>query len=120
MSGAYDQLRKHEYIEAPETVNTDWYSPTISLDDRVGAFSISLKYVNGTSVDMKVFVAISNTGEEGTYGNIAESLVQITADSGTILFDSIDSGAAFCKIFIQVTGGSIDVTSVYFNGTQFH
>lgn len=118
MSGAFDKIRKKEVLESPETVNSNWVSPSFSLDDRIGAFTVSIKYENGVGVDMKVFVQISDDDTE--FGDIVESLVQIDSVSGTVLYDSIDSGAPYCRIRIEVTAGSIDVTNVRYTGTQFH
>lgn len=118
MSGAYDQIRKKDLISASETVNADWVSPSVSLDDRVGAFSISVDYANGSSANMKVFVQLSN--DNTNFGEITESETAILDDSGTILFDLEGSGAAFARIKIEVTAGSVDITKIHYNATQFH
>lgn len=113
-----DQIRKRQLISAPETVNADWTSPSTSLDDRSGAFSISVKYENGASVDMKVYIQLSNDDE--AFGDIEESEVIITDDTGTVIFDLEGSGAQYARIRIEVTDGSIDVLEVKYVGSQFH
>lgn len=114
----FDQIKKKDLIESTETVNTDWTSPSVSLDDRADAFSILFKYDNGTTVDMKVYLQLSNDDE--TFGSITESLVTITDANGSILFDLDGSGAQYARIFIEVTTGSIDVTRIRYTGGQFH
>lgn len=113
-----DQIKKKDLIESTETVNTDWQSPSVSLDDRTDAFSIFFKYDSGSTVDMKVYLQLSNDNEN--FGNIEESLVTITDNTGSILFDLDGSGAQYARISIEVTSGSIDVTRIRYTGSQFH
>ena len=113
-----DQIRKKQLLEAPETITTDWVSPSCSLDNRVGAFSLSFKYINGSAVNMKVYVQLSNDDLE--YGELEESEAVITEDTGTVLFDMEGSGAAYIRISIVVTSGSIDAVELRFNASQFH
>lgn len=123
MSGNFDQIRKKQLLLAPETINTNWISPSTSLDDRVGAFSLSLKYENGTGVNMRVFVQLSNDNQD--FGDITGTLsdpayIDITDNTGTALFDLEGSGAAFIRLRIEVTSGSIDAISLLYNALQFH
>lgn len=123
MSFQGDQIRKFQLLQAPETITSDWQSPSQSLDNRVGAFSISLKYENGSGVSMRVFMQLSNDNEN--FGDITGTLadpayIDITDDSGVALFDLEGSGAAFCRIRIEVTSGSIDAISLLYNALQFH
>ena len=114
----FDQIKKKNLIAAPETVTSDWHSPSVSLDDRISGFSISLTYGNGSGVDMKVFIQLSN--DNVSFGSITESLSQITDNSGSVLFDLSGSGAQYARIFIQVTAGAIDVLTAKYVGTQAH
>lgn len=124
MSGAFDQIRKKQLLESPETVNSDWASPSISLDDRVGSFTFSLKYENGSNVNMKVIFQVSeddlNFGDVVSTDPNASYEVTITDNDGVVIFDIADSGASFGRVRVQVISGSIDVLEVKFNGTQFH
>ena len=118
-----DQIRKKQLLSAPETINSDWVSPSTSLDDRVGAFSLSLKYENGTSVSMKIYVQLSNDNEN--FGDITGTLtdpayIEITDNSGVALFDLEGSGAAFCRLRVELTSGSIDAVELKYNASQFH
>ena len=113
-----DYIRKKEIMLSPETVNTDWVSPSFSLDDRVGAFSVAVKYENGIDVNMKVWFQLSNDDEN--FGDIDESDTLIVSNNGVVLFDLEGSGAAFARIRFEVTSGSVDVISIMYNALQFH
>lgn len=113
-----DQIRKKQLISSPETVNTDWATPSTSLDDRTGAFSLSLKYDNGLGVNMKVYIQLSN--DDIDFGDIADSEVVITDASGTVIFDMEGSGAQYARMRIEVVSGSIDVLEAKYVGSQFH
>lgn len=123
MSGQFDQIRKKQLLSSPETITTDWNSPSVSLDDRVGAFSVSLKYENGSGVNMRVYFQLSN--DNVNFGDITGTLadpayVDITDDSGVVLFDLEGSGAAYARIRVEVTSGSIDAIELKYNALQFH
>ena len=113
-----DQIRKKQLISSPETVNSNWASPSVSLDDRTGPFSLSIKYENGSSVDMKVYIQLSN--DDLNYGDVEESEAAIVDTNGVVIFDMEGSGAQYARIRIEVTTGSIDVVDLKFVGSQFH
>lgn len=114
----FDQIKKKELIDATETVNSTWASPSVSLDDRISAFSISMKYENGADVDMKVYVQLSN--DDINFGTMIESLSPINDAAGSVLFDLNGSGAQYARVYIEVTAGSIDVTHVKYVAVQAH
>lgn len=115
----FDQIRKAELIDAPETVTSNWDSPSISLDNRISAFSFQLKYQNGSApVDMKVYLQLSN--DDTDFATIEESLVIVTDESGSVLYDLDGSGARFARITIVVESGTIDITSINYTGVQAH
>lgn len=113
-----DQIRKRMLIEAPETVNADWNTLSQTLDDRTGPFVLFIKYENGSAVDMTVKVQISINEIDWT--DIAETLVPITDNDGTVTYDIDGSGAQFVRIAVVVVGGSIDVTDARFIASQWH
>ena len=113
-----DQIRKKQILSAPETVNSDWNGPSFSLDDRTGPFTIAVKYENGTSVNMKMWIQISD--DDINFGNVPDTDVVITDDSGVTIYDINGSGASFARVFIEVTAGSIDVIEIKYVGSQFH
>lgn len=114
------QRKKKLLIEAPETVTMTWTSPFISIDDRVGAFSILFKYANGVAADMKVYVQLSDTEEDADFTTVTESEAIINDASGNVLYDLNGSGAQYLRILVEVTAGTIDVETIRFTGSQFH
>lgn len=118
-----DVIRKKNLIEAPETVSTDWSSPSASLDDRADEFSISIKYENGTGVNMRVWFQLSNDNEN--FGDVEDVVsgdpyIAITDPEGVVIFDLAGSGALYARVRIEVIAGSIDVVECKFLARQFH
>lgn len=124
MSGVIDIIRRKQLLESPETVNADWTSPSVSLDDRRDEWSLSLKYENGTSVNMRVYIQLSV--DDVNFGDLvspdpAESYdVQITDSSGVVIFDMDGTGVSYARIRIEVTSGSIDAVEVKYLAKQAH
>lgn len=113
-----DQIRRYVLIDTPETVNANWASPSCSLDNRMGAFSLFLKYSDGVSVNMTVKIQLSDNNED--WADVDESAVTLSDDTGSVLYDIDGSGTQFIRVFITVTAGSIDVTELRFTGSQLH
>jgi hypothetical protein len=118
-----DVIRKKNLIDAPESVSTDWASPSASLDDRADEFSISIKYENGTGVNMRVWFQLSNDNEN--FADVEDVVsgdpyVSITDSEGVVIFDLAGSGALFARVRIEVLAGSIDVVECKYLGKQFH
>lgn len=113
-------IRRIDLLDAPETVSADWSSPIFSLDNRFGPLSVSVKYENGTGVDMNVYVQMSNTNEPNDFASILETQIAINDASGNLVYDLNGAGVQFCRIFIQVSSGSIDVTQIRYIGQQAH
>lgn len=120
MSFNIDQIRKVEIIDTPETVNTDWVSPSWSLDNRFGEFSLQIKYENGVAPDIKLYLQVCNTNEDGDFASIAETEALILDDSGTIIYDLNGSGVSYMRVYIVVLSGSIDVSRIFYVAQQAH
>lgn len=119
-----DIIRRKNLLEAPETITTDWVSPSASLDDRANEFSLSLKYENGSSVSMKIWLQLSNDNEN--FGDVIDNsnnqptYIEITDPDGVAIFDMNGSGAQYVRLRIEVITGSIDVVDIKYLGKQFH
>lgn len=113
-----DQIRKKVIVPTAETVTTNWATESASLDNRDGAFSLHIKYENGTAVNMTVWLQMSVNGTD--WANVADSNVVITDPSGTVIYDVDGSGTQYVRIAIVVTGGSIDVTEGLYSASQWH
>lgn len=116
-----DKIRKKDLVPTAVTVNTDWATESASLDNRAGAFSLSIKYENGSGgVNMTTWLEMSITGEDGSWAQVADTDIVITDNDGTIIYDVDGSGSQFVRIAIVVTSGSIDVVSGLYSASQYH
>lgn len=118
MSGVLDQIRKVVIVPTPETVTTDWATEAASLDDRDGAFSLYIKYANGSGVNMTVWLQMSVNGTD--WANVPDTDEVITDNSGMVIYDVDGSGTQYVRIAIVVTAGSIDVTEGLYSASQWH
>lgn len=113
-----DSIRLKEILEVPETVNAEWFSPSFSLDNREGEFSVQVNYENGTNVSMRLWLQISS--DNINFADLTDTNQDIFDNSGMHIWDIAGSGALFARVKIEVTTGSIDVTRVFFAGRQRH
>lgn len=113
-----DKIRRKVMLEGPETVNSNWVSPDVSIDDRQDEFSISFLYNSGTSVNMTIWLQLSVDGVN--FSDVPESDQIIVDNSGSHIYDINGSGTQFARIRIAVTSGSIDVYNMYYLASQAH
>lgn len=113
-----DVIRKKNLIDAPESVSTDWASPSVSLDDREDEFSIQVNYENGVSPAMSFILQISS--DNVNFADIVESAQSVTDASGSHIWDIAGSGALYARVKIAVTSGALDVTRIFYAAKQRH
>ena len=113
-----DTLRVKEILENSETINVEWTSPSVSLDDREGEFSLMLTYENGVSPDMTLILQFSSDNIH--FSDLIESYQGITGTSGSHIWDINGSGALYVRVKIVVNSGSIDVSRIFYAGKQRH
>jgi hypothetical protein len=118
MSFILDAIRLKEIIEATESVNLEWFSPSFSLDDRENEFSIQVNYDNGVSPSMSFILQISS--DNINFADIVESAQSVTDASGSHIWDIAGSGALYARVKIAVSAGSIDVTRIFYAAKQRH
>lgn len=118
MSFVLDSIRLKEILEAPETVNADWTSPSFSLDDREDEFSIQINYENGSSPNVTFILQLSS--DNVNFADITQSSQPVTDDSGSHIWDIAGSGALFARVRIAVSAGSLDITRIFYAGKQRH
>ena len=118
MSFILDAIRLKEILEGTETVNMEWTSPSLSLDNREEEFSIQINYENGVSPNMSFVLQVSS--DNISFGDIVESTQAVSDASGSHMWDVAGSGALYARIKIAVTSGSIDVTRIFYAGRQRH
>lgn len=118
MGQVLDSIRLKEMLEGTETVNVEWYSPSVSLDDRENEFSIQIIYENGSAPNMSLILQISS--DNINFADITESVQAISDTSGSHIWDVAGSGALYARVKIAVAAGSIDVTRIFYAGKQRH
>lgn len=118
MGQILDSIRLKEMLEGTETVNVEWFSPSISLDDREDEFSIQINYANGVAPSMSFILQISS--DNVNFADITESVQAVSDASGSHIWDIAGSGALYARVKIAVASGSIDVTRIFYAGKQRH
>lgn len=118
MGFVLDSIRLKEIIESPESVSVEWYSPSFSLDDRDGEFSITLFYENGIAPSMSLVLQVSS--DNINFADLTDFTQNINDASGSHMWDVEGSGALWARIKVDVAGGSIDVTRILYSGKQRH
>lgn len=113
-----DNIRLKEILEGTETVNVEWVSPSVSLDDRENEFSIQINYENGSAPNMSFILQISS--DNINFADITESVQAVSDPSGSHIWDIAGSGALYARVKIAVAAGSIDVTRIFYAGKQRH
>jgi hypothetical protein len=106
-------------IEENFTVNTEYLSERIDIDNREQEFSIQLNYSNGDgSVDMTIKLEASIDGEN--FSEITDSDQSITDDTGTHIYDIAGSGVIYLRVKIEVNAGSIDIDELLYSAKRRH
>ena len=101
-----------------ETINSDYSSEVIDIDNREGAFSLQVNYSNGVGpVDIDVAYQLSIDGIN--FVTVTSEEINIPDESGTALIDILATGASFLRLRFIVNSGSIDVTTLY-SGKRRH
>jgi len=113
-----DSIRLKEIIEGTESINMDWVSPSVSLDNREGEFSVSFFYENGSAVDMTLWLQISS--DNINFADLTNTNQLISDASGSHIWDIAGSGALFLRVRVAVTGGAIDISRIFYAGKQRH
>ena len=116
--GVLDNIVRKIIFSGPETISSDWTSPSISIDGIEDGFSIETKYDGGSSVDMKVYLQFSN--DNVNFATDIDSEIIIVDNDGVCLVDILDSALLFCRVYIQVTAGNIDVEKIELSGKRRH
>lgn len=118
MSSVLDKIFRRVILEGSETINTNWESPAVSIDGVEQDFSVSMLYDDGNSVEMTLWIQVSNDGIN--FSNVTGSNQNITEDAGSHIWDIAGSGTVFLRVFIEVTNGSIDVSNITLVGNRRH
>jgi len=117
MSQVLDGILK-KTIEEDFTVNTEYVSERVDIDNREEEFSIQLNYSNGVNVDMVIKLEASVDGEN--FSEITDSDQNITDSTGTHIYDIAGSGVIYIRVKIEVNTGSIDIDKLIYSGKRRH
>ena len=117
MSQVLDGILK-KTIEENFTVNTEYVSERVDIDNREEEFSIQLNYSNGVNVDMVIKLEASVDGEN--FSEITDSDQNITDSTGTHIYDIAGSGVIYIRVKIEVNTGSIDIDKLIYSGKRRH
>lgn len=118
MGFVLDTILKKELIKTPETVNTTYFSETIEIDNREDSFAVQIEYDNGINVDMTFHLLVSTDDDD--YVRVTDTDQVITDSSGVHIYDVAGTGAPYLRVEIEVRTGSIDLTTIRYNGKRRH
>jgi uncharacterized protein YdeI (BOF family) len=118
MGAVLDIIRQKEILEQSEPINMDWTSPSFSLDDREDEFSINVFYENGVAFSGQLVLQVS--ADNINFADISESIQSVTDSSGFHMWDIAGSGALYARVKVVVSGGSVDITRIFYAGKQRH
>jgi|11BtaG_2_1085332.scaffolds.fasta_scaffold02446_8 hypothetical protein len=105
-------------IEEDFTVNTEYLSEKVDIDNREDGFSVQINYSNGVNVDMVIKLEASVDGEN--FSEITDSDQNITDSTGTHIYDIPESGVIYIRVKIEVNSGSIDIDKLIYSGKRRH
>ena len=118
MGNVLDTILIEELVDTPTTVNTTFVSKSVDISFRENESSIQTVYNNGTNVDMRIVLEVSN--DNVNFSEISDSEQVITDDTGSDIIDIFGTGTNYLRIKIEVTTGSIDVQSIIWKGKRRH
>lgn len=113
-----DSILKSDILIGPESINANWESPSLDIDNREGEFGVLFSYENGVAVNMTLWLQISP--DNINWFNIVDSDFTITSASGNHFWDVPGTGGSFLRVRVEVTAGSLDVSKISFIGKRRH
>lgn len=116
--GVLDTILIKELITAPATVNSNITFDFVDISYKEAEFSIQLNYNGGSSVNMVLYLEVSN--DASNWSRITDSEQTITEDSGSHVWDLLATGVTYMRVGIEVTDGSIDANRLMFHMKRRH
>jgi len=121
MSGPLDSIVKKKLIPTPEVVSTDFSTDFIDMSGVEESYSIQLDYSNGNgAVDMQFTVSVSVDGNVYVPIDDPKVVVDITDDSGTIIWEIAFRGVNFCRVDVTVNAGQLTIDGCEYSGNRRH
>jgi hypothetical protein len=118
MPAILDAILKKDILIGPETVNAEFFSPSIDIDNREDEFGVLFSYENGASVNMTLWLQVSP--DNITWFDVADSDQLITDPSGNHFWDVAGTGASFLRVRVEVASGSIDISKIFYSAKRRH
>lgn len=116
--GVLDTLLKKDIVIGPETINSDYESPSVDIDNREAEFGVLFSYENGSAVNMTLWLQVSP--DNLIWFDVVDSDQVITDATGNHFWDVAGTGASFLRVRVDVTAGSIDITKIFYEGKRRH
>jgi len=116
--GVLDATIKRDILVGPETINSNYESPSIDIDNREDEFGVMFSYENGASVNMTLWIQYSPDNQ--VWFDVADSDQVITDNDGNHFWDISGTGASFLRVKVEVTAGSIDISKISYSGKRRH
>lgn len=113
-----DSILQKNILEGPETVNADFTSESLDISGAESDFAVTLDYINGSSVDMNLYLQIST--DNVVFADITGSEQAITDITGTHIWDVSGTGGQWIRVRVVVNTGSIDIDNIRFDGKRRH
>lgn len=118
MPSVLDSILKIDILVGPETINSDFYSESIDIDNREAEFGVLFSYENGAAVNMTLYLQVSPDNQ--TWFDVADSDQVITDASGNHFWDIQGTGSSFLRVKVVVAAGSIDISKITYSGKRRH
>lgn len=113
-----DAILKKDILIGPETINSNYTSPSIDIDNRESEFGVLFSYVDGTAVDMVLHLQVSS--DRINWFDVTGSDVAVSDASGNQFWDVGGTGASFLRVRVEVIGGSMDISKISYSGKRRH
>ena len=121
MGYVLDSIIKKHLIETTESINSEFVSVPVDLDNREGEFSITIGYDNGVGLNMTTTLEVTNDYEdEGSWTTVEDSDLVQTDASGNIVYDLGGIGLSYIRVKIEVDAGSCDLQSILYVAKRRH
>lgn len=118
MGFVLDSIIQEDLLVGPETIDTSFSTDYIDISGTEDDFSVNFVYDSGSSVDMTLYLQVSNDGTN--FVDVGDSDQVISDNSGTHLWDIASTGAIFLRVRVEVRSGSIDIQRISFSGKRRH
>lgn len=105
-------------IDSNVTINSNYVSDRLDVDNREEGFSIQLTYDSGVNVDM--VLSLEGSVDGINFAPITDSTQVITDNTGSHVWDLAGTGVIYLRVAVAVNTGSIDVSEILYSAKRRH